>query len=148
MLDMWYVWYLCDEFANPEITWKVVPLTRFQVWELMTSGDPGVELRNDVIVMDGCWMVINVLKKQVYRNPPNLIPVRFLFKYKELGWWNLNPFCQIEFSEDDIFILFTSVLGAYGFEIALRGILLDGKTGSWMWIAAPFVSWESGGFAL
>jgi len=27
--------------------------------------------------------------------------------------------------KDDIFILFTSVLGAYGFEIALRGILLD-----------------------
>eukprot|EP00913_Durusdinium_trenchii_P011012 g10336.t1 len=27
--------------------------------------------------------------------------------------------------QDDIFILLTSVLGAYGFEIALRGVLLD-----------------------
>ena len=45
-------------------------------------------------------------------------------------------------SEDDIFILFTSVLGAYGFEIALRGILLDVKTGSWMCFVAPFVLWN------
>lgn len=59
----------------------------------------------------------------------------------------MNPFCQIEFSEDDIFILFTSVLGAYGFEIALRGILLDAKkTGSWMWLAAPFVGHGIGRF--
>lgn len=28
-----YVWYLCDEFSNPEITWKVFP-----------PPDPGVEL--------------------------------------------------------------------------------------------------------
>ena len=58
---------------------------------------------------------------------PSLSSNVFLTQY----FWIIAVLAAIVFAyvahrlKDDIFILLTSVLGAYGFEIALRGILLD-----------------------
>ncbi len=106
------------------------PVSKFEIsisyGSSWPQGDPGVELVNGPARLDG-----------------EILPmIAARFSLKKIGWWNFHPFSQIEFVEDDIFILFTSVLGAYGFEIALRGILLDVKTGSWMCFAAPFVLWN------
>ncbi|CAK9068994.1 unnamed protein product [Durusdinium trenchii] len=82
-----------------------------------------------VIVPGGVFGAILAYQVQaiVLTASPSLESNVFLTQY----FWSIAILAAVIFAylahklKDDIFILLTSVLGAYGFEIALRGVLLD-----------------------